>query len=155
MTEAERAALEKRVTDAEAEVATLTAANKDLTTEVARYNEGMLFLEATAMVAAELKEAQIPDMTRQRLVDTLGVNPPVKDGKLDAETFKEAIKAALADEIEYLNKVTESGKIRGMGPAGASSSGKSIFEAFKDQALREGKSEEEAEKFATFAAEGR
>ena len=160
MTDEEKVALEARVQAAETERDTLRAGNDTLKTENetlktdnARLSERMLLIDATAFVVAELKEKPLPDLTRQRLIENLGKNPPVKDGVLDEEAFKARIKETVDGEIEYLSKVAVSGAIRGMGSGGDASVG--LKETFKAQYLKEGKSEEEAENLARTAAEGR
>ena len=161
MTDEEKVALELKVQIAETERDTLKAGSEALTTERdalktdnARMSEALLYLEATAMVVTELKETQLPDLTRQRLTESLGKNPPVKDGKLDEETFKAKIKEVMTAETEYLSKVAGSGQIRGMGNVGDSPT-TSLKDAFKTINLAEGKTEEEAERLAEIAASGR
>lgn len=154
MTDEEKVALEGKLQAAEKERDDLRDENVKLKEENARLSENLLLIDATAFVTAEIKETQIPDLTRQRLIETMGKNPPVKEGKLDEEAFKETIKQKLAEEVEYLSKVTKSGEIRGMGDSASQHAG-TLKESFKTHYLDEGKSEEDAERLATFAAEGR
>lgn len=153
MTDEEKAILEQKVQDAEKERDDLKAENERLGTENARMSEGLLYLAAAAIVTTELKETQLPDLTRQRLTETLAKNPPVKEGKLDEEALKATIKERMDEELKYLAEVTGSGLIKGLG--GSRESTISIEQALKDAYLRDGKSEEEAEKLARLGAEGR
>jgi hypothetical protein len=99
----------------------LAAAEKErdtALTEGARDREKLILREARDVVVAELASAQIPDITRGRLTESLGKNPPVKDGQLDAEALKASVKESVAAEVDYLAKITGSGQVRGMGGAG-------------------------------------
>jgi hypothetical protein len=108
--------------------------------EAARAKEALILREARDVVAAELATAQIPDITRTRLAEALGKNPALKDGALDAEALKAAVKEAVAAEVAYLAKVTGSGQVRGLGAAGTPGPedfNKSLTESFRDIGLDE------------------
>ena len=108
-------ALEGQVSTLEAERDTLKKQAEALVAEVARFREGALLAEAAAIVASTLKEAKLPDVTKERLSPILSKNPPVKDGKLDGEALKITITEAVKAEAEYLSKLMPSGQIQGMG----------------------------------------
>jgi hypothetical protein len=102
--------------------------------EAARATEALILREARDVVVTELASAKIPDITRTRLSESLGKNPPVKDGKLDTDALKASVKEAVAAEIDYLAKITGSGQVRGLG--GTSTAApidveKSLTESFK------------------------
>ncbi len=160
MTPEEAKTLEGKVEILTKERDELKAANETLLNETTnlkaenlRLSEGALLAEAVNFVTAELKEKSLPDLTRQRLIDTLGKSPVIKEGKLDEEAFKALIKEKLDGEVEYLAKVTGSGAIRGMGTGGDPAV--SLKETFESNYLQEGKSKEEAARLAEIAAEGR
>jgi len=85
--------------------------------EIARLRESMLLRDAKDYVRAAVATANVPDVTKARLVESLSVNPPVKDGALDTETYATRIAEAVKAEVEYLTKAAGygSGRIEGMG----------------------------------------
>jgi len=145
---------EEEIKTLETKVETLEKAKGEMETENARLKEVMLLAEAGAFVVSELKETKLPDMTRQRLTESLGKNPPVVDGALDKETFKTRIKEVVDSEIAYLAQVTTSGEIRGMGHSSEVETG-ALKDAFVTMYTNEGHSLEEAKQLAEIAATGR
>ena len=132
-------------------LAKLAAAEKERDTalsEAARANEALMLREARDVTAAELSTAQVPDVTRTRLTESLSKNPPVKDGKLDADAQKARIKEAVAAEVDYLTKVTGAGQVRNLGGTPTPEDPtKSLAESFKAMGL--------SDKTAAIAAAGR
>ena len=124
----------------------------ELTEENARLKESAVLREARDIVTEKVGKAELPDITKERLVENLVKSPPMKEGELDREEFVKDIDEAVTSESDYIAKVTKSGEIRGMG---SSESKGNLKESFKATFLREGKSEEEAEKMAEIAATGR
>lgn len=128
---------------------------KQLEKENAELREALLSKEAAEIVSEALSKAELPDVTRQRLQESLVVEPPVTaDGKLDKAKLESAVQEAVKAEIAYLSEVVGSGAIRGMGST-QQSDGKALKEAFKELYLRQGKTEEEAERLAEIASRGR
>lgn len=128
--------------------------------ENARLKEANILRDATTYVTGKLTESQLPDLTKARLVKALSANPPVKDGALDEAALQTQLDEAIKSETEYIAKLTGSGRIVGMGSIGAqtqeSHEGRDqLKESFRLGYLREGKSEDEAERLATLAAAGR
>ena len=146
--EAAREAAETKLAEAQAENATLEEAN-------ARLKAAELLRESKAYVAEQVPakiEGIAPavwDITRARLLETLGDKVVVTDGALDLDATKAVIEAAVLTEREYLAKISESGAIRGMGES-ASAGGESTA-ALKERFLALGMSDEAAE----IAARGR
>lgn len=136
------------LTAKDAEVATLTEANTAKDAELARLREGQLLTEARAFVDKHLP-ADLPDLTHKRLLEALSKNPVVTNGALDTDAFKTAIDEAVKAEVEYLAKITESGKVRDMGRDSTSDpdTKAALIEGFR----RSGLTPEEA----AVAAEGR
>ena len=99
----------------------LETQNKDLAAQNARLQESMLLRDAKDFVRQAVATANVPDVTKARLVESLSANPPVKDGALDTETFATRIAEAVKGEVEYLTKAAGygSGRIEGMGGAPA------------------------------------
>lgn len=148
---------EEKVKELEDKLAEVETAKADLEGQLARMKEVELLRQATDFVAERVANADIPNVTKERLIETLGKNP-IKDeeGKLDAEKYSQHITEAIKSEAEYIATITESGKIRGMGPGSAGSDGNAAFkESMKRGFLSEGMGEEQAEKLAQIAARGR
>ncbi len=87
----------------------------------ARIAETVLLGEAKVYARTRISEAKLPgdhklpDVTIDRLVESLAANPPVENGKIDKVKFDEALKEGIKSEVEYLANVTGGGSIRGMG----------------------------------------
>lgn len=91
--------------------------NRDLQAQNARFSEALMLRDARDFVRQAVANANVPDVTKARLVETLSVNPPVKDGALDADAYATRIAEAIKGEVEYLTKAAGygSGRIEGMG----------------------------------------
>jgi hypothetical protein len=112
--QAAREAAETKLTEARTELAQARDENPRLKEENARLREGEILGEARAFVA-ELLPADLPEITRARLLESLAARPVVKDGSLDREAFKAGVEAAAKAEGKYLAQISGRGKIRGMG----------------------------------------
>lgn len=135
------------------------AANAKLQEQLKRANEALLLIEAKDVVVKHLVgNKALPQLTRDRIVESLAKSPVVKDGKLDEPAFKTQIDEAVKFEMDYLAKVTGSGKVRGMGEGdlkesktgGADSADASVAtltESFKAMGM--------SDKAAAIAAQGR
>jgi hypothetical protein len=67
-----------------------------------------------------LSEAEMPDLTRERLAELLVKRPVIKDGQLDVEATTLAVREAVKAELTYLAQVAGgTGQIKGMGSNGA------------------------------------
>jgi cation transport regulator ChaB len=129
--------------------------NGEMQKEVSRLQEAKALGDATAYAGKELAKTQLPEVTKARLQETLPKGITLKEGNLDEVAFAETVKVAIKAESEYVAKITEAGKVRGFGGAGAGDGTKILKETFKQTYLAEGMSEVEAEKRATIAAQGR
>lgn len=122
-----------------------------LEAENARLKEADVLREARAFVAEALP-ADLPELTRKRLLETLAAKPVLADGALDRDAYKAAIEAAVRAEVEYLAQITESGKVKGMGgEVGQPESGQ-LLEAWKAKYRSEGYDDATAEKLAQVAS---
>lgn len=84
--------------------------------EAARLREASLVREAKDKVAEALREANLPDVTKTRLTESLAANPPTTDeGKLDEEKLAKQVVEAIKTETEYLAKATGSGTVNDLG----------------------------------------
>ena len=105
-----------RAEAAEKELTELKEAQTKQTTELARLQEAGVVREAREVATEMLgKVEHLPEITATRLVESLSKSPPVKDGALDRDAIEKAIEEAAKEEIAYLAKLTESGRITGMG----------------------------------------
>jgi len=83
--------------------------------ELARYREADLVREARTRVEEKVKDAQIHDMAKARIIESLSTNPPVKEGALDTEVLDTKVEETVKAEADYLAKVLGSGKVQGLG----------------------------------------
>ncbi len=75
-----------------------------------RAEEQVMLREAKDVIAAQLATAQIPDITKKRLAESLAGNPPAKDGKLDAAALK-----ALEDAFKKIGMSEAGAKVAAAG----------------------------------------
>jgi hypothetical protein len=99
--------------------AAMTAANTPLieaqALRIARLEEALVLRDAEAFVAAGLRSVDLPDMTRARIAEALGKNPPAKDGTLDRDALATRLDEAVKSETAYLVEVAGYGRVSGMG----------------------------------------
>jgi hypothetical protein len=86
--------------------------------ENARLREALAMREARNVLIGILAAKNLPAVTKQRLMESLSANPPMKDGKLDEAAFKPLAEKAVKDEIAYLTEAAGLGRISGMGDGG-------------------------------------
>jgi len=116
--------------------------SKEAEKENAKLKEALVLIEAKKFVAEKLKEAEIPDITKERLAKDLSEKPIVKEGKLDEAEYEKKIKEVVDAEVAYLAKLSESGKIKGMGDGEVSEEDQKkakekLTEGFKNLGLTE------------------
>jgi len=116
--------------------------NKEAEKENAKLKESLVLIEAKKFVAEKLQEAKIPDITKARLAEEFSAKPVVKAGKLDEAEYEKKIKEAVDVEVKYLAKLSESGKIKGMGDGAGGEEDKKktqerLTEGFKTLGLTE------------------
>jgi len=111
----------------------------DLTAENAKLHERLLLQEAVGFVAGALAEADLPDLTRQRLAKQL-VTPPVVDGAIDEAAYTVAIALAVTEARAEVAAISgQTGQITGQGAAPQAQNGPTFEESRKrqDEALAE------------------
>ena len=120
-----------------------------------RLHEGELLREAKVIVESELKDVDLPDITKVRLTESLVNDVVIVEGKIDKDKYKENIKKAGDAEITYISELSESGKIKGMGSSeGGSGDDKDAVKEAKEkleESFKDGMSEDSAK----IAAQGR
>jgi hypothetical protein len=84
--------------------------------ELARLRERELLRDARDFVADRLAEAELPDLTKTRLVRSLASNPPLKDGQIDEDAYGERIDEAVKEaQAEVASVLGQRGQIFGHG----------------------------------------
>ncbi len=128
----------------------------ELQAELDRMKEAAAVSEAIRYATVELGKSNLPEVTKTRLIEALPAKVTMKEGMLDTETFGKIVTEAIKAEIEYIQKLTETGKVRGFGGKPSDGKGKeTLKESFKSAYLAQGLPLEEAERRANVAAEGR
>lgn len=94
-----------------------------LTQELARLNEAHMLTECGAIVAAELKESDLPEVTKERIQQEAGKFMATKDEddkkkKLDKDKVKKSVQEAIKAEAEYISKLSGGINVTGMGSKG-------------------------------------
>ncbi len=145
--------LKEQLEAAQREASELRGANEALTTENGRLRESVAVHEARTVVAEKLSAAELPEIAKQRLRESLVKGASLAEDGTLAPAFGEAVEAAIADEVEYAAKLTESGKVRDQG--GSAVPADAVKESFKSRYLAEDIGEEQAERMAAIAAAGR
>ena len=97
---------EDRITELETANATLTTERDDLKTQVEEAAQAKAKAEAQAAIKEAVDKAELPDAAKERLAERF------KDA-VSAEGIEEAIQA----EVDYIAKLAEAGKVKGMGPS--------------------------------------
>jgi hypothetical protein len=120
----------------EQEVKALQEAKEAAEADNARLREALLLREARDVAAGELAGLELPEPTRKRLTEALCKKPVLKDGKLDAEAFKTAVREAATSEMAYLAEATGAGNIVGMGSGGGAAPTAAEVEAQLNEAFR-------------------
>jgi hypothetical protein len=141
--EQEIQALREARTVAELEATRLREANATLLAENTRLKEANLLAEAKRFVVETLGQVKgLPELTRDRLVESLSTRPMVKDGQLDRDGFAHQINDDARREMSYLEAVMGTGRIRGMGSVDGGNSIQQdqtqLAESFKRLGLSDG-----------------
>lgn len=114
--ESSRNKIKTDMADENKELDKLKESNTNLETEKARFRERLLTYEARDLGNTELREVDLSEATKKRILESLVKNPVTDDkGDIDKLKFIEAVKAKVTEEIAYIAELTESGKIKNMG----------------------------------------
>jgi len=116
----------------EADHAKLLKESQDMKVELDRLREAQVIQEAGKIVAKALEKSTLPEITKTRLLESVPKRAQLKDGKLDEAAFGPIVTEAIKTETDYVAKLTESGKVKGMG--GSSTGGS---ETLTEAALKE------------------
>jgi len=99
----------------EKQIQELQESLNEANTEKEKLKERLLLKEAKDIVSSKVSEADIPEITKNRLIESLSKNPPVTDGEIDTEEYDTAIDEAIKEEVNYLAEAVQAGKVTGMG----------------------------------------
>lgn len=134
----------------------LETENASLKTENQRLHEAAVLREAQEIVVAEVaKETTLPEITRTRLVESLKPSAPMKEGKLDTDALKALIATQVKSEKAYLESLTKTTKITGMGATVPDDGGKKkLRESMVASFMARGDTKEKAEALADLAVRG-
>lgn len=139
--------------------AQLAEANADLKERLAwfeekyrRLREAEVLTEARDIVAASVEEADLPEVTKKRLIESLASDPLVivegDEVSLDKTALDEAVASAIKGEVEYLAALSESGRIARMGGSGSDEKPEVTVEELSASFARLGLSESAAKSAA-------
>lgn len=126
--EAARSSQSSQITQQEATVEVderayqlLKEENAQMKSELARLKEGQTLAVAKGHVSEVLRKRYsdaLPAVTIERLTESLAKNPPLTDGAIDYEAYGALIHEAAKSEMDYLSRITGSGRIKGQGSTG-------------------------------------
>lgn len=119
-------------TKTEGEISELKEAKENAERRAERAEEAVLRESAAKVVAGVVNENEgLPPKAKARIVEAAMSRdlPVLQDGKLDESVLQERARAAMSDEVEYLNGVSGVGTPRGVGLSESSRSngGGSLF----------------------------
>jgi hypothetical protein len=146
---------DEKVKELEEAKKTLEDERTKLVEENQRLKEAQVLREAHDLSAEKVGASDLPEITKNRLIETLSKSPVMKDGALDVAEYGKAIDEAIKAESDYIAKLTGAGKIKGMGTSGNADDKAKLKETVKANFQREGKSAEEAERMAEIFVSGR
>lgn len=103
---------------------------EELRTANARLAEALVLRDAHTLAGEVLAEANLPDVTRRRLLGQVATNPPVgEDGQLDALALRQRVTEAITAEQQYLAEAAGYGAGRIQGIGGQQAQGNQVDEA--------------------------
>lgn len=100
--------------------------------QLAKASEALLLREARDFVQEQLAEAELPDLTKKRLAQSLAANPILADGKLDKEAIAARVTKAVEEAEAEVNAILGfDGRVRGHGNGAPANGALTIEEAQK------------------------
>ncbi len=123
---------EARITELEGQNTTLTTELETLKSKVSEAEKDKAIAEAQAVIKEAVDKAELPEAAKERLIERFK----------DAESA-DGITEAIQSEVDYIAKLSEAGKVKGLGPTKTNTEAdhKALVESFKGL----GMSDEEAE----------
>ena len=95
----------EKITELEGQILTLTTERDGLQTKVTEAEKEKVKAEAQATIKEAVDKAELPDAAKERLIERFK----------DAESAN-GIEEAIQSEVDYIAKLAESGKVKGLGP---------------------------------------
>lgn len=95
---------EERITELEGQITTLTTERDDLKIKMEEAVKEKAKAEAQAVIKEAVDKAELPDAAKERLTERFR----------DAESA-DGIEEAIKSEVDYIAKLSESGKVKGLG----------------------------------------
>lgn len=144
--------------EAQKQIDTLTEEKEGLVEKNKKLAEALALRDARDKIteAVNDKKLNLPDVTKERLVESLTKSAPMKDGELDEAALMAAVSEAVKAEQEYLKGLASKKGITGMGEsAGGDDGKKELYERKVADYMRQGRTEEVAKRLAAAFAEGR
>lgn len=132
--EENRMAEEKALTELRESYATLQGKYEKLSTDFERLHEREILRDNAQRVSALVEKhgRALPQMTRNRLIKTLTINPPLTEkGELDGTKLEEVVKAEVAEAAAEVAAITGAGRVSGNGAAAADPDGGSSIDEKK------------------------
>ena len=124
--------LEAKITELTTQVETLTTERDSLKEAAEKAEKDKAIAEAQAVIKEAVDKAELPTAAKERLVERFK----------DAESA-DGIEAAIKSEVDYIAKLSEAGKVKGLG--GSTPNPEKDKEALKESFKRLGLSDQEAE----------
>ena len=123
---------EERITELEGQITDLTKERNELKETAEKAEKDKAKAEAQAVIKEAVDKAELPDAAKERLIERFK----------DAESA-DGIAEAITSEVDYIAKLSEAGKVKGMGETKVDpeKDHKALVESFKGM----GMSDEEAE----------
>jgi len=137
---------EELIKEKDDQIATLTKERDDLKEAAEKAEKDKAKAEAQAAIKEAVDKAELPDAAKERLIERFK----------DAESA-EGIEEVIQSEVDYIAKLSEAGKVKGLGASKANTDKdkEALKESFKKSYIAQGETEEEAEKKAETAVSGR
>ncbi len=137
---------DNKITELESQIESLTTERDQLKEATEQAERAQKKAEAQAVIKEAVEKAELPDAAKERILDSFK----------DAESA-DGVEEAITTEKDYISKLSEAGKVKGLGRTQADSDKdkKALKESFKKTYIAQGESEEEAEKLAESAVSGR
>lgn len=153
--------VQEQLTEAQGQVATLTTERDRLLADNAKMAEAIALRDARDKITEAVndkKYEKLPDVTKERLIESLTKSAPMKEGKLDEEALTKLVEDAIKVEVEYVESLTaKKPGVRGMGEGGEvedDEGHKRLMETKTQEYRRRGMSEDAAKRAAEIFCEG-
>lgn len=121
---------QERIDALQAELAESNTARDEAVARADRAELALAVVEAEKVAADALATVALPDAAKERIRKQIAQNPPLTEGKLDAEAIKARADELAVEEAEYLSRVTGAVIVKGQGEA------KPVTESRKDEEIQ-------------------